>query len=92
MICDSPNEFLDRWDGNVTYFLVNEQKTTINVRWVEYIVNIIYSPKQLLLRGTKLRNTEYCYGFAVYTGPESKIMMNAKKPPTKVSNVQRKMN
>lgn len=25
-------------------------------------------------------------------GPESKIMMNAKKPPTKISNVQRKMN
>ena len=25
-------------------------------------------------------------------GPESKIMMNAKKPPTKISNVQKKMN
>ena len=51
-----------------------------------------FSPKQLLLRGTKLRNTDFCIGFSVYTGPESKIMMNAKKPPTKVSNVQRKMN
>jgi hypothetical protein len=28
----------------------------------------------------------------VYTGPESKIMMNAKKPPTKISNMQKKMN
>ena len=51
-----------------------------------------FSLKQLLLRGCTLRNTEFCIGFAVYTGPESKIMMNAKKPPTKVSNVQRKMN
>jgi len=25
-------------------------------------------------------------------GPESKIMMNAKKSPTKISNVQKKMN
>jgi hypothetical protein len=39
-----------------------------------------------------LRNTEFCIGFAVYMGPESKIMMNAKKPPTKISNVQKKMN
>lgn len=39
-----------------------------------------------------MRNTEYCIGFTVYMGPESKIMMNAKKPPNKVSNVQRKMN
>lgn len=39
-----------------------------------------------------MRNTEYCLGVAVYMGPESKIMMNAKKPPQKVSNVQRKMN
>ena len=46
----------------------------------------------MLLRGCKLRNTEWCFGIVVYTGPESKIMMNAKKPPTKVSNVQRKMN
>jgi len=28
----------------------------------------------------------------VYTGPESKIMMNSKKPPTKVSNVMKMMN
>jgi phospholipid-transporting ATPase len=54
--------------------------------------SVTASPKQLLLRGCKLRNTEYCIGFTVYMGAESKIMMNAKKPPTKVSNVQRKMN
>lgn len=81
-MCDSPNEYLDKWDGNIVYFSLKEQqKVTVNV-----------NAKQLLLRGCKLRNTEYCYGVAVYMGPESKIMMNAKKPPQKVSNVQRKMN
>jgi magnesium-transporting ATPase (P-type) len=55
-------------------------------------VNLRIRPKQLLLRGCKLRNTEFCIGFAVYMGHESKIMMNAKKPPTKISNVQKKMN
>jgi magnesium-transporting ATPase (P-type) len=37
-------------------------------------------------------NTDYCIGFVLYTGPETKIMMNAKKPPTKISNMQRAMN
>jgi magnesium-transporting ATPase (P-type) len=81
MTCDSPNEYLDKWDGNITYFTPGKDKVTINV-----------SPKQLLLRGCKLKNTEFCIGFAVYMGPESKIMMNAKKPPTKISNVQKMMN
>ena len=26
MICDSPNEYLDRWDGNVTYTLEKGKK------------------------------------------------------------------
>lgn len=45
-----------------------------------------------MLRGSAIRNTLYCIGFVIYTGPETKIMMNAKKPPTKISRVQRMMN
>lgn len=80
LICDAPNEYLDRWDGNIT----------TNLSGRELVFNT--SLKTLLLRGCTLRNTEFCIGIAIYTGHESKIMMNAKKPPTKVSNVQRKMN
>jgi phospholipid-translocating ATPase len=50
------------------------------------------SQKGLCLRGCTLRNTDFCIGIAIYTGPETKIMQNAKKPPTKISNVQRMMN
>jgi magnesium-transporting ATPase (P-type) len=46
-----------------------------------------YSIKNLLLRGCYLRNIDYCVGIAIYVGPESKIMKNAKKPPKKVSNI-----
>jgi phospholipid-transporting ATPase len=53
---------------------------------------ISYSIKNLLLRGCYLRNTEYCVGLVVYVGPESKIMMNAKKPPKKVSFIMQQMN
>jgi hypothetical protein len=39
-----------------------------------------------------LKNTEYIIGLVIYTGKESKIMLNSKKPPSKVSNVLRTMN
>ena len=39
-----------------------------------------------------MRNTPYAIGVVVYVGPESKIMKNMKKPPTKVSNMMKKMN
>lgn len=32
LTCDSPNEYLDKWDGNVVFYKPNEkQKTTLNI-------------------------------------------------------------
>ena len=39
-----------------------------------------------------MRNTPSVYGMVVYMGHKSKIMMNAKKPPRKISNMMRLMN
>ena len=50
------------------------------------------SIKNLLLRGCFIRNTNYGMGVVVYTGMETKIMKNLKKPPHKVSNMMRLMN
>jgi len=33
----------------------------------------------MILRGCKLRNTEYVYGVAVFSGHDTKIMMNSAK-------------
>lgn len=33
--------------------------------------------KQLLYRGARLKNTEWIYGLAIYTGMNTKIMMNS---------------
>jgi phospholipid-translocating ATPase len=46
----------------------------------------------MLLRGCFLKNTPYAIGVVIYVGNESKIMMNAKKPPSKISNMMKKMN
>uniref|UniRef100_A0A0C3SL24 Phospholipid-transporting ATPase n=1 Tax=Guillardia theta (strain CCMP2712) TaxID=905079 RepID=A0A0C3SL24_GUITC len=47
---------------------------------------------QFMQRSTKLKNTKWCIGLAVYTGKETKIQMNMTDPPNKVSNIERKLN
>jgi len=39
---------------------------------------------EMLLRGCMLKNSRYILGLVVYTGPESRIQMNAAKTPNKV--------
>ncbi|KAI8073828.1 hypothetical protein BC940DRAFT_289308 [Gongronella butleri] len=44
-------------------------------------------PTQILLRGAQLRNTDWIYGIVVFTGHETKLMLNSSKKPSKVSNI-----
>lgn len=76
--CDVANENLEKWDST----LKSEQIPDV----------LTLSIKQLCLRGTILRNTEYIYGIPIYLGNDTKIMKNQKKQPHKVSNVMRQMN
>jgi phospholipid-transporting ATPase len=48
--------------------------------------------KQTLLRGAMLRNTEWVFGVAVYTGHDTKLMKNASEAPVKRTNVERLVN
>jgi magnesium-transporting ATPase (P-type) len=50
------------------------------------------SSKQLLLRGCKLKNTDWVLAIVIYTGIECKIVLNSKKTQTKTSELQKKMN
>lgn len=47
---------------------------------------------QLLLRGSSLRNTEYVYGVAIYTGHDTRVMMNSSKGKPKFSQIEKKTN
>lgn len=49
------------------------------------------SLQQMLLRDSKLKNTEYVYGVVVFTGHDTKVMQNATDPPSKRSKIERKM-
>lgn len=47
---------------------------------------------ELLLRGCTLRNTAWVIGLVVYTGPDTKIMLNGGDTPSKRSKIERETN
>ena len=49
-------------------------------------------PDNLLLRGAQLRNTKWVYGVVVFTGHETKLMMNSTKTPVKRTKVEKMVN
>ena len=46
----------------------------------------------MLLREAVLRNTDWVIGVVVYTGPETKVLMNSSKGKPKMSNIERLIN
>ncbi|CAN6714240.1 unnamed protein product [Malus baccata var. baccata] len=49
------------------------------------------TPQQLLLRDSKLRNTDFVYGVVIFTGHDTKVMQNSTDPPSKRSKVEKRM-
>ncbi|XP_057530922.1 phospholipid-transporting ATPase 3-like [Amaranthus tricolor] len=73
--CEQPNNSLYTFTGNL---IIQHQTLPL-------------SPNQLLLRGCSLRNTEYIIGAVIYTGHETKVMMNTMNVPSKRSTLERKL-
>ena len=65
--CEHPNNSLYTYSGNLT----------IGTPLYEEPKKISLNPSNVLLRGSSLRNTEWIVGIAVYTGHDSKVMMNS---------------
>ncbi|KAG8188801.1 hypothetical protein JTE90_009192 [Oedothorax gibbosus] len=72
--CEAPNRHLYEFTGNLR--LVGKQTLPLGA-------------DQLLLRGAKLRNTNWVFGAVVYTGHETKLMMNSTTAPLKRSTVDK---
>ncbi|CAL5399509.1 unnamed protein product [Camellia sinensis] len=73
--CEDPNANLYSFVGSMEF---EEQRHPL-------------TPKQLLLRDSKLRNTDYIYGAVIFTGPDTKVIQNSTDPPSKRSKIERKM-
>ncbi|KAJ3682960.1 hypothetical protein LUZ60_013187 [Juncus effusus] len=49
-------------------------------------------PQNIVLRGCEIKNTNWVTGIAVYTGSETKVMLNSSGPPSKRSRLETHMN
>uniref|UniRef100_A0A8D2EQC1 Phospholipid-transporting ATPase n=1 Tax=Theropithecus gelada TaxID=9565 RepID=A0A8D2EQC1_THEGE len=74
--CEAPNNKLDRFSGILTY----KGK------------NYFLDHDKLLLRGCIIRNTDWCYGLVIYTGPDTKLMQNSGKSTFKRTQIDHLMN
>lgn len=73
--CEDPNENLYSFVGTLYY------------KGKQYPLSF----QQLLVRDSKLRNTEFVYGVVVFTGHDTKVMQNATDPPSKRSMIERRL-
>ncbi|KAL0911585.1 hypothetical protein M5K25_019738 [Dendrobium thyrsiflorum] len=54
--------------------------------------SISLGPANVVLRGCELKNTAWVVGVAVYTGKETKVMLNSSSAPSKRSRLETHMN
>ncbi|EGW31556.1 uncharacterized protein SPAPADRAFT_72340 [Spathaspora passalidarum NRRL Y-27907] len=85
--CDAPNPSLYTFRGTIHYENYDGSGNLVNPDEKEAI-----TPDNVLLRGCMLRNTKWVIGLVVYTGPESKIMLNSGITPTKKSRISKELN
>ncbi|KAF9227701.1 phospholipid-translocating P-type ATPase [Gyrodon lividus] len=74
--CDRPDSHMYRLNAAVSR---NGQRSPVNLQMV-------------LLRGTVLRNTEWAIGVVLFTGIDTKIVLNSGGTPSKRSRVERQIN
>ena len=78
--CDLPNPSLYMLNGKA------------NMRFNGIGNEFPLDAKNLLLKGAKLRNTDWIIGIVIYTGHNCKLMKNAKDPILKMSSVESLLN
>ena len=88
VFADRPNPELYQLNGKMHLKYNNNLTISEELK----VVDIPLDSKQLLLKGAKLKNTQWVMGIVVYSGLNCKIMKNAKDPVTKYSSVEKLMN
>ena len=74
--CEDPNPMIYQFNG---LFFIDEMMLPL-------------ANEQFLLRGSSLKNTDWITGIVVYTGHQTKIMLNSSKARSKSSRLESQMN
>eukprot|EP01103_Thecamoeba_quadrilineata_P012000 TRINITY_DN2992_c0_g1_i2.p1 TRINITY_DN2992_c0_g1~~TRINITY_DN2992_c0_g1_i2.p1 ORF type:complete len:946 (+),score=205.61 TRINITY_DN2992_c0_g1_i2:67-2904(+) len=91
MQCEAPNANLYNFQGTVTFDSlpsVDDNRSTSN----NDSNKIPLGPDNILLKNTTLRNTEWVIGVVAYAGQETKLALNQKPPPSKMSTLDKRLN
>ncbi|KAI9488071.1 hypothetical protein BDB00DRAFT_792173 [Zychaea mexicana] len=86
---EPPHVNLYQYSGVLKWQIQNQQTMESQVAH-EKTEAVTYN--NILLRGCVVRNTEWVIGVVVYTGDETKIMMNTGRTPSKRSKMAKKTN
>ncbi|KAH3668933.1 hypothetical protein OGAPHI_002688 [Ogataea philodendri] len=81
---EGPKANLYSYQGNLKYYVNGDESAKT--------ANEPVTINNMLLRGCTLRNTKWVVGLVVFTGDDTKIMMNAGVTPTKRSRISRELN
>jgi phospholipid-transporting ATPase len=84
--CQLPNNSLYQFEGSISFQPPPNKSSDMELG---HMGSIPLGPSNLLLRGSRLRNTEWAVGVVVYTGRETKIQMNSSKPVRKLSSMDK---
>ena len=88
--CENPNPDLHGFVGRMT---VGDQSGGKSIRgWTATTQTTALGPENIVLRGTKLKNTDSVYGCVVYTGPDTKMSQNSQKKGNKFSSIEQALN
>lgn len=73
VFCEAPNNAIYKFEGQMIF----EGETEIPL-----------GADNMILRGSTLRNTEFCYGLCIFTGHDTKIMQNSMAATYKFSGLE----
>ena len=79
--CEPPNNNLSKFEGRL---ILNEGKLEETICPLDN--------DNILLRGTVLRNTDWCYGVVIFAGKDTKLMQNSGKTKFKRTSIDRLLN
>lgn len=103
--CDPENEFIYKFHGTMYMFELKDSQEEEIYFYTDKTEKDDDTPEcgqrnfdnqkiqldvdNILLRGSSLKNTEWIYGVAIYTGHQTKVMMNSSKNVAKFSKIEK---
>eukprot|EP01125_Pyxidicula_operculata_P015545 TRINITY_DN5283_c0_g1_i3.p1 TRINITY_DN5283_c0_g1~~TRINITY_DN5283_c0_g1_i3.p1 ORF type:complete len:1033 (-),score=147.87 TRINITY_DN5283_c0_g1_i3:441-3539(-) len=79
--------------GKVVTAQPNISLDSFDAKWVDAQGNVVpLNESQIILRGSRLQNTEWVNGVVVFTGEDTKLVMNQQDAPSKFTHVERRLN